>query len=359
MSRRVYLHIGTPKTGTTYLQGRFLANKDALASGGMRYPVGMRTDMFLPALDVVQRRWGGMLEAAEGHWDGLARRVQRSDGNALISHEILAGAKAAQVERVMRDLNGLEIHLVLTARDLGRQIPAEWQEHVKHRGKTSYRRYLKLLHDTKDTPMDRWFWRVQSLPDVMRRWARDIEPERVHVVTVPHRSSGPDELWDRFCRALDLDPTLAPSLPPRANQSMGAAETTMLRRLNKRLRRRLSNDDYRRLVRATLVHERLAQRDAKVPIVVPPRDRDWVEECADLAVEWVEASGVHVVGDVDDLRPRWGDADWQNPDKVRPKLQLAAAMEALEAMTTEAARREDPDRALGNRVRDGLSRLRG
>ena len=35
-----------------------------------------------------------------------------------------------------------EVHVVLTARDLARQIPAEWQENVKHRGRRSFARFM-------------------------------------------------------------------------------------------------------------------------------------------------------------------------------------------------------------------------
>ena len=59
-----------------------------------------------------------------------------------------------------------------------------------------------------------------------------------------------------------------------------------------------------------------------------------------------KGSGVHVVGDVAELRPVRPDPDarWHNPDKVRAKRQLKIALEALAAMTREAARRPDPER---------------
>jgi hypothetical protein len=66
------------------------------------------------------------------------------------------------------------------------------------------------------------------------------------------------------------------------------------------------------------------------------------------------------VGDVDDLRPRRPAEEerWRNPDRVRAKPVLRASLEALEAMTREAATRPDPDRQLGNLVRHGAERLR-
>ena len=44
-------------------------------------------------------------------------------------------------------------------------------------------------------------------------------------------------------------------------------------------------------------------------------------------------------------------ADWANPDKVGSKQQLRAALDALAAMTLEAARRPDPDDTVVAKVR--------
>ena len=69
---------------------------------------------------------------------------------------------------------------------------------------------------------------------------------------------------------------------------------------------------------------------------------------------------MHVVGDLDELRPvRPGpDEPWRDPDQVRAKRQLGTALDALAAMTREAARRPDPERQLAHRVRAQAQRLR-
>ena len=47
MSRRVYLHVGAPKTGTTYLQDRLTLNADSLAGHGVHFPT--RSPLVSPA----------------------------------------------------------------------------------------------------------------------------------------------------------------------------------------------------------------------------------------------------------------------------------------------------------------------
>jgi hypothetical protein len=86
----------------------------------------------------------------------------------------------------------------------------------------------------------------------------------------------------------------------------------------------------------------------------------WAEERAERWIEWIEGSGVHVVGDVDELRPvrPAEDEPWRDPDLVGAKRQLTTALDALAAMTREAARRPDPERQLTTRVRTHAQRLR-
>jgi hypothetical protein len=93
---------------------------------------------------------------------------------------------------------------------------------------------------------------------------------------------------------------------------------------------------------------------------LPPERFAWAEERAERWIEWIEGSGVHVVGDVDELRPVRppDDERWRDPDRVRAKRQLNTALDALAAMTREAARRPDPERQLTSRVRAQAQRLR-
>src|SRR3954453_16009400 len=141
MTRKVILHVGTPKTGTTYLQDVLFKNKRLLGEHGILYAADRFDAHFLAALDLMRLPWGGLEREAVGAWERLAAEVRGWHGDtAIISHEILAAASRSQVGRALESLGhrprtpgGLEVHLVLSVRDLVRQIPAEWQENVKHR----------------------------------------------------------------------------------------------------------------------------------------------------------------------------------------------------------------------------------
>jgi hypothetical protein len=353
MGKRVYLHVGAPKTGTTYLQDRLALNATSLRRHGYRYPTGSHGDMFLAALDLIDRPWGGLRPHAEGEWEALVRRTRRARGTVVISHEILAGAKRHEVARARSDLSFAEVHIVYTARDVARQVAAEWQEQLKHQRKVSFRTFLRQLQEDDHRRATRWFWRAQGLPGVLERWGANLPPARVHVVTVPRPGGPPGELWQRFCSATGMDPDWAPQEGGRRNPSIGTAESSLLRRVNARLKAAgLPSDQYRALVRQLVVHETLAGRPQMQPVMLPPAAYDWAEEVAQGWVDWVKGAGVDVVGDVEELRPvrPAPDTPWHDPDKPRPREVTSAAIDAIVALTLEAARRPDPDNSLTSRA---------
>ncbi|MFP5253386.1 MAG: hypothetical protein ACLGH4_06280 [Actinomycetes bacterium] len=362
MTRRVYLHVGAPKTGTTYLQDRLALNRQELARHDVHYPLGLQASHFKAALDLLDVSWGGQREGARGEWAKLVDRVNRHDGTVIVSHEILAGARPQQVRHAMTDLAGAEVHLVYSARDLARQIPAEWQEGVKHRRRRTFARFLRQVQKARRTNPTMWFWKAQGLPDVLSRWSHGLPPEQVHLVTVPQSGAPRDLLWHRYCEAFGIDPAWAPAESTRENVSIGTAETALIRKLNRRLKKAgLPGEDYRRLVRQLVVHETLAQRTDMTRATLPPSAFDWVEEIAQEWVDWVEGSGIHVIGDAADLRPvrPAEDAVWCDPDKPRRRDMVDAALDAMVALTLEAASRPDPDDQLTAKLGRAARRLRG
>ncbi len=362
MSRVVFLHVGAPKTGTTYLQDRLMRNAPALADHGVHFPSRSRfvnADLFhfRAALDLLEQDWGGPPGHAEGSWEAMVRRIGRRDGTVVLSHEILAPAPEDKVAKVMNDLRDSEVHVVYSARDLGRQLPAAWQESVKQGRKWPFRRFLNRVEQGNP-----WFSRAFDLPRVLTTWGAQLPPERLHVVTVPHRGpdAAPDELWQRFCRVFRIDPDWAPLDSERSNTSLGIAETQLVRRLNRRMGRAARREvSYDHLVRNLLAQGELADRGSP-PVRLPPERFDWAEERAEAWMEWIADSGVDVVGDPEDLRPRRPDPEerWRDPDRVGPKMLLGASLDALEAMTREAARRQDPSTRVRARLRANARRLK-
>ena len=106
MAERVYLHVGLPKTATTYLQTILWANRDVLEEQGVRLP-GHSRRAHLWASRVVREHPAAQTEASprqHGAWDRLRADIAEWHGTALISHEFFAAASTEQAARMVSDL---------------------------------------------------------------------------------------------------------------------------------------------------------------------------------------------------------------------------------------------------------------
>ena len=147
---RVLLHVGTPKTGTSYLQDVLFRNRDHLAARGILYPADRFDAHFLAALDLMRAALGRAREArpsAPGtRWpSGSAASTAPRSSATRSWPPPPAPRSAAPSSRCGHP--DTEVHVVLSARDLVRQIPAEWQENVKHRRTLALREFLEQIRD--------------------------------------------------------------------------------------------------------------------------------------------------------------------------------------------------------------------
>lgn len=342
MTKRVLLHVGTPKTGTSYLQDVLFRNRPILAEHSILYPAERFDEHFLAALDLMRLPWGGLEVQAVGAWDRLAATVREHDGTAIVSHEILATASRSQADRALRSLghgSGTEVHLVLSVRDLVRQIPAEWQENLKHRSMLSYATFLEQIRDpAREGRIPTWFWGVQEVPEILDRWGHDLPPERIHLVTVPPPGGPRDLLWQRFSRTFGLDDLPLDLEVERVNPSLGVPETALIRRINRAVNGELDSSTYRPLVRELLAHQTLSRRTRSPRLALPPDVHPWARDLQTAWVEEIRARGYDVVGDLADLTGPPPPARFADPDHPAPRQVANAAVDAIKALLVENAR---------------------
>ena len=357
---RVLVHVGAPKTGTSFVQDVLWLNRVSLAEQGILYPAERFDEHFLAALDLLELPWGGLEQQAVGAWDRLAARVRDWDGTAIVSHEILATASKPQVRRALESFGDAEVHVVLSARDLVRQIPAEWQENVKHRRTIGYRDFLDTIADPRrDQPLASWFWGVQEVPDVLERWGSTLPPERVHLVTVPKPGAPRDLLWQRFALVLGLDAAALAPDTNRGNPSLGVPETALVSRINAKVNPGvLVGEDYRQLVRELLAHRTLSPRVDSPRLGLPADVRAWAVELSETWIEVLAGCGYDVVGSLDELRPdRVEEVPFADPDRPDEEAVADAATASIVVLLQEVARLQDSERVLREDVAAAYTEL--
>jgi hypothetical protein len=355
-ARRAVLHIGAPKTGSTFLQELLWANHDVLTTQGVHmlgenqgqhYRAGhdLRGIPFDPADPGVD--WTGA-------WDRMAERARTSEhSTVVISDEHLAALPPEQVDRAVGSLRPREIHVVYCTRDLPGLMPSEWQEFVKHGATATYDDWAEAVLSSAEEGPGRWFWRVHDAQSVVARWATGVTHDRIHVITMPSSSAPRTEIWRRFASILGCDPDVIEHLPITANPSLGPAAAEVLRRTNDNL-----PEEFPRWHRTGLVRDVLAN-EVLNPISPAGRPRlrgdlaDQVLERAQATRRLLPALGCDVVGSLSDLDPDRSRLDGEGApsDEVVADLSVAALAGLVEAM----ARLKD---ALIDERREAESRLR-
>ena len=315
MSRTVHLHVGVAKTGTTFLQRVLFAHRELLAKHGVLYPGDRPASHFYASLDLRGATFQGHeYDGVTGAWDRLAQEVRAYPGSAVISHETLARTSPDRIRQAVASFGPADIRVVVTARDLGRQLPAVWQERIKNRNQQTYADFLESVLSQRQTEeFTGGFWAAQRVPDVVRRWCEAVGPEHVSLVTVPPPDADPQELWRRFAAATGL-PNLGYDLDLESrNTSLGVVEAELLRRLNGDFAT-LSWPQYEHRIKRVFAERTLARLGSSPRITVPTTWHSEVKALSETAVEQLRATEVAVVGDLADLLPTLDD----RPSSSRP-----------------------------------------
>jgi hypothetical protein len=265
---------------------------------------------------------------ARGKWSRLMQEIQRHDGAAVISMEFLGPATPSRITEVIAALDS-PVDVVLTIRDLGRVVPAMWQERLKNGHSVGWREYVAGLAGGGEPA--RAFWRQHGAARIVRNWGDAVGPEHVAVVTLPAPGAESGLLWSRFCDAAAIPGDGCTEVWP-ANASLDVASAVVLRAVNIALKERGGvDDDFQLMLKFRLAKQAMAGRTAGRPIgFMPPA---WLVERAASIVEKIQESGVRVVGDLAELSPMEVPGD--DPEEVAADDALAAAVDALCSITAD------------------------
>jgi hypothetical protein len=341
---RVYLHIGLPKTATSYLQTIIWSNRESLRRSGVVVPGDRRSDHLWASREV--REDPHQQRAPELHrtaWTRLQRELASSPGTGLISHEFFAAASADQARDMVTALGPAEVHVIVTAREPLGLFTASWQESLKNGSTTPMADYGRRV---SKSPTAIWNWRTLDLRLVLQRWSQAVQPGRIHVLVLDPEA-GRDDIWRRFAGLLEVDPDVVDLSQSFPNTSMGVAEAETLRRINMRLEGFDRAFDKGVYIRTFLADERLVPRRGEKFWPEP----DQVAECrsrAQASVSYLQTAGFDVAGRVehllvpDELEHRRVPASVTDSEVADVAVGLAATMLGDVRALRTASRRPPP-----------------
>jgi hypothetical protein len=301
MAAKVYLHIGLPKTATTYLQSVMWAERELMRAQGVLLPGRERRDHLWSSRVVREDpNLARYDERRRTAWDRLRAEIAGWDGAAVISHEFFAGATAEQAAAMIASLAPAEVHLVLTAREPVGLFASSWQESLKNRETATMAEYATA--PVSDSAQAIWNWRTLDVRLVLERWAPQLPADRVHILPLPGSDSPRSLIWERFAGLIGLAPEAFDLSATFPNESMGVVEAETLRRINLHLQ----DEDFTKpfdkgvYIRTFLADERLVPRAG---------DRFWpdpeaIADCRErgaAAVAHIRAAGYDVIGELESL----------------------------------------------------------
>ena len=342
---QVFLHVGLPKSGTTFIQAVLTANKELLMSAGLLFPGAEGWKSQVRAVRDVREmphvRFNHR-QVVPGSWDRLAEEIRDWPGDALVSMEWLSRAEPAQIQRIRESLRTHELHIIFTVRDLGRVLPASWQESIVNRMRWTWPEFLAQTADESLSADERRFWRLHDLVPLTGRWTTSVPSDRIHVVTVPPAGAPPEALWQRFASVLGVTQVPVELEGMRRNEGLGLTATELLRRVNVRSRElKVSPTVHSKLLSQGLAKRGLSQLSAGEQRPRIPRElHEWVMTRYEQQAAGLKAAGVDLVGEVEDLRPDLS-RHMEQPSDPTPEALLEAAVEGLIMMAQLRAEHDE------------------
>lgn len=343
------LHIGPQKTGTTTVQGAFHRARPTLLDHGVVY-AGRDRQAMRAALAVTGRsELRGQRPPAMSDWTALTEQVAgAADRRVVVSSEFFADTDDATVRRVVEELGGPRVHVVVTLRPLARILSSQWQQYVQNGMRTGYESWLRSMFQKppyrEPTPS---FWQRHRHDRLVERWADAAGVGNLTVIVSDE--SDPLMLVRTFERLLALPEGVLVPDAEVANRSLTAGEVEFVRLLNKEFREREWPEEmYQKLFRAgAIMRMKTEHEPAKdEPRIKTPR---WaVDQAVALNAEMVEkiqTLGVRIIGDIDSLCRAPAARGVAGPSLMAPESALQAVVGALLAAgaVPETERQQRPE----------------
>jgi hypothetical protein len=349
------VHIGPHKTGTTFVQSALHLARAKLAERGIIYP-GTGQHYLAPILAVTgQPALLGERQPGLRAWTDLVRTVHAAGAQRVVlSSEFLAQASPEVASRVVAELGGPAVHVVVTLRPLTAILPSQWQQYVQNGFQMPYEQWLAgILADPPVTPTPA-FWQRHRHDVLIARWAAVAGVRNVRVVVAD--GADPARLLRAFEAMLGLPPDFLVAGRDTANRSLTQAEAEVVRRLNDVFRdQHWPAHSYPRFVRNGAVHR---MKVAREPGPDEPRIQTpaWaLERAAELGAEMaanIRSTGVQVVGDLAVLsqRPHEPAADSETEAVIPAEAAVQAIVGALLAGGAAGSNMAESLAGVGGRI---------
>ncbi|MBU3692266.1 MAG: hypothetical protein FGM47_01955 [Candidatus Nanopelagicaceae bacterium] len=331
--RRLVIHAGFHKSGTTALQESFDAQSEELKEHGVIYPNIGRKAHHRVAWALTQRTWGwskrGGERTSRKYWTDLAKSVNSSNAETIvISSEFFSELDGDAIRTISNEIRNRKIQVLFTVRPLVKLLGSSYQQYLKYGIKADYTTWLhSVLDNPGESKINPTFWMRHFHGKVVARWVDVVGPQNVSVIIVDE--SNPEFLFDSVNAYLGLPKSFLKAQETGSNRSLTMEEIALLIEINKRFPKDREWDEYEVFIRDGYVrrltdHIKPSADSGKLPTpawAIQKGNEVGAQNKAELI-----ATGAKIIGDIDSL----DSAQVLEGEPVYPeKISIALIAEAM------------------------------
>lgn len=339
-AKRLVIHPGFHKSGTTALQESFALNRALLRENGILYPaIGTKAHHRI-AWALTQRPWGWNKRGGERtppkHWDRMVSRIKAANEDTVfLSSEFFSELDGEKIRKIRGDIKGREIQILFTLRPLAKLLPSSYQQYLKYGIKAKYDDWLHAVLDNPgESKISPTFWRRHSHGKNIAKWADIFGKSNVTVLIV--NEAEPTFLFDEINKFLNLPIGTINAAPSGSNRSLTMEEISLLLEINQQFPKERVWDEYEVFIRAGYIREltdHVPPASDKARLLTPSWAIDKANELGQEIKSEIEQLGVRVIGDIESL----GNATVPTGESTYPDSidiqTVAAAMMAFDRET--------------------------
>lgn len=306
MVKKVFIHAGFHKTGTTGIQTICKESRTVLRNAGITYPYARGEGHHRPAWALHERIWGwkdkGGKKTPISEWNHLVTQVKKAKDSALISSEFFSELTIEEIDTMKNAFGKAQKTVIFTWRPLHKLLSSSYQQYLKYGIKADYEQWLlgifKESENKNHTPS---FWERHRHGEVLLKWVEFFGAENVKVIVADEKN--PNFLYDSFADVLGIEHTLIRADEnTRKNRSLTFEETALLLEVNKRFPKERAWADYEMFVREGAFF-RLANNDYPGDIGTKLLTPAWAVDAAQVenqkSINQIRGLGIQVLGDME------------------------------------------------------------
>jgi|694.fasta_scaffold15753_7 hypothetical protein len=308
MPKKVFIHVGFHKTGTTAIQESLFTNSKALKVLGTTYARTGKKASHRAAWALSGKTWGwkdrGGVKTPISEWNKLLRKIKLRKSQVVISSEFFSELSDQHLSKLALDLKGMDVHIIFTIRPFSKMLSSSYQQYLKYGLKASYEEWLKDIFAVPNkSKLSPSFWKRHNHAKVIDRWQRTFGSQNIHLIVVDENE--PDHLYRSFEEILKLPKqTLNAGNSVGSNRSLSHTEISLLLAINKAFPANRSWPDYELFIRNGVfryITDEIKLTDLDERLLTPQWALDASKEFSEKNVRKIESLNLNIYGDLQEL----------------------------------------------------------